>query len=63
MNDGFNHLAQDHFGLDDHDIMKNKFRQFKFFRIWFVLQRFEYFGFKPFFNNLSTTISISGGTK
>lgn len=55
------YLAQDHFGLDDNDIMKNKFRQFRFFRIWFVLQRFEKFGFKPFFNNLSTTISITGG--
>lgn len=57
------YLAQDHFGLDDHDIMKNKFRQFRFFRIWFVLQRYEKFGFKPFFNNLSTTVNISGGAK
>lgn len=57
------YLAQDHFGLDDNDIMKDKFRQFRFFRIWFVLQRYEKFGFKPFFNNLSATISISGNIK
>ncbi|MCR1565502.1 DUF3289 family protein, partial [Mixta sp.] len=54
---------QDHFGLDDNDIMKNKFRQFRFFRIWFVLQRHEKYGFKPFFNNLSATVSLSGGIK
>ncbi|WP_420851641.1 DUF3289 family protein [Pantoea alhagi] len=31
------YVAQDHFGLDDNDIMKDKFRQFRFFKIWFVL--------------------------
>lgn len=57
------YLAQDHFGLDDNDIMKNKFRQFRFFRIWFVLQRYEKYVFKTFFNNLSATVSLSGGIK
>ncbi|MGD8108056.1 DUF3289 family protein [Pantoea sp. FN0302] len=53
--------AQDHFGLDKTDIMKHKFRQFKFFRIWFVLQRYQRFGYKPYFTNMSAIINISGG--
>ena len=57
------YLAQDHFGLDDNDIMKGKFHQFRFFRIWFILQRYEKFGFKPFFNDLSATINICGDIK
>ncbi|GLR08629.1 hypothetical protein GCM10007905_13480 [Mixta theicola] len=55
--------AQDHFGLDDNDIMQKKFHQFNFFRIWFVLQRFEKFGFKPFFTNMSAGININGENK
>ncbi|WP_241630822.1 DUF3289 family protein, partial [Rosenbergiella nectarea] len=43
-----NYKMQDHFGLDSDDILKIKFRQFHFFRIWFVLQRYNQFGFKPF---------------
>lgn len=53
--------VQDHFGLDDDDIMKNKFSQLRFFRIWFVLQRYNLFGFKPFINNIETDIEIVGG--
>lgn len=54
------YTAQDHFGLDDNDIMQKQFHQFKFFRIWFVLQRYEKFGFKPFFTDMSATIDIGG---
>ncbi|GLR08632.1 hypothetical protein COO59_11005 [Mixta theicola] len=57
------YVAQDHFGLDDNDIMKNKFRQFKFFRIWFILQHYDDFGYKPFFTNMSATIKLSGSKK
>lgn len=51
---------QDHFGLDDDDIMKSKFSQFHFFRIWFILQRYKAFGFKPFITNMEAEIEITG---
>ncbi|SMG17836.1 YPO3983 family protein [Cedecea sp. NFIX57] len=53
--------VQDHFGLDDDDISKVKFSQFRFFRIWFVLQRYSQFAFKPFMTNMEATIEITGG--
>ncbi|MCU5774650.1 DUF3289 family protein [Erwiniaceae bacterium BAC15a-03b] len=52
--------AQDHFGLDKSDISKPLFRNFRFFRIWFVLQRYERFGFQPFMNDFSTEVEIEG---
>ncbi|MBS1203366.1 MAG: Protein of uncharacterized function [Proteobacteria bacterium] len=55
--------VQDHFGLDSDDISKFKFSQFRFFRIWFVLQRYNQFGFKPFMTNMETTIEITGARK
>lgn len=51
---------QDHFGLDDDDILKSKFSQFHFFRIWFILQRYKAFGFKPFITNMEAEIEITG---
>ncbi|MGE1559993.1 YPO3983 family protein [Pantoea septica] len=53
--------VQDHFGLDKDDIVKTKFSQFHFFRIWFVLQRYNQFGFKPFMTNMEATVEITGG--
>jgi len=53
--------VQDHFGLDSDDILKTKFSQFHFFRIWFVLQRYNQFGFKPFMTNMKAIVEISGG--
>lgn len=53
--------VQDHFGLDDDDISKVKFNQFRFFRIWFLLQRYSQFAFKPFMTNMEATIEITGG--
>lgn len=50
--------GQDHFGLDVNDIQQVKFNQFQFFRIWFILQRFDQFGFRPFLTNMEATISI-----
>ncbi len=52
--------VQDHFGLDVNDISKFRFNQFRFFRIWFVLQRYDKFNFKPFMTNMDTTIEITG---
>lgn len=53
--------VQDHFGLDSDDILKTKFSQFHFFRIWFVLQRYNQFGYKPFMTNMDATVEITGG--
>ncbi|MEE4411019.1 DUF3289 family protein, partial [Serratia sp. C2(2)] len=33
---------------------------FRFFRIWFVLQRYNQFGFKPFMTNMEATVEITG---
>ncbi|QGU85876.1 DUF3289 family protein [Erwinia sorbitola] len=52
--------VQDHFGLDIHDISKFKFKQFHFFRIWFLLQRYNKFGFKPFITNMEATVEVNG---
>ncbi|MGN7971093.1 YPO3983 family protein [Serratia sp. 22264] len=53
--------VQDHFGLDGDDISNTKFNRLRFFRIWFVLQRYYQFGFKPFMTNMEATVNISGG--
>ncbi|WP_034949381.1 DUF3289 family protein [Erwinia oleae] len=55
------YTAQDHFGLDVNDIRKLKFHQFQFFRIWFILQRYNKFGFRPFLTNMNAIINIEGG--
>ncbi|SCC68427.1 DUF3289 family protein [Kosakonia oryziphila] len=52
--------AQDHFGLDVEDIARLKFNVFRFFRIWFVLQRCNTFAFKPFMTNMEATVEITG---
>lgn len=52
--------VQNHFGLDGYDILKDRFNLFRFFRIWFVLQRYHHFGFKPFITNMETTADIIG---
>lgn len=53
--------GQDHFGLDIADIHKAKFRQFQFFKIWFILQRSDKFGFRPFLTDMEAIIDIEGG--
>ena len=55
--------VQDHFGLDVDDISTFKFNQFRFFRIWFVLQRYNQFSFRPFMINMEATIEIIGTRK
>lgn len=51
---------QDHFGLDCQDIKNFTFNQFRLFRIWFVLQRYQRFAFKPFMTNINVCIDITG---
>ncbi|ARJ43592.1 hypothetical protein B1H58_17115 [Pantoea alhagi] len=52
--------VQDHFGLDCEDIQNILFSNFRLFRIWFVLQRYHRFGFKPFITNINADIEITG---
>jgi len=51
---------QDHFGLDDDDILNWEFRQWRFFRLWFVLQRYSAMAHRPFITEMETTMEISG---
>ncbi|MEB5923465.1 DUF3289 family protein [Franconibacter daqui] len=55
--------GQDHFGLGIEDIQKRKFMQLQFFRIWFILQRFNRFGFRPFLTNMEAVIDLEGGSR
>lgn len=52
--------AQDHFGLDVVDINNSLYRNFRFFRIWFFLQRHRDFAFKPFFTNFNADVMVKG---
>ena len=52
--------AQDHFGLGREDITRNLYQSFRFFRIWFVLQRYNCFSFKPFMTNFNATVKLMG---
>ncbi|MGY0341324.1 DUF3289 family protein [Xylella fastidiosa] len=52
--------GQDHFGLDDGDIIDIRFHYFSIFRIWFVLQRWNRYAFRPFMTNMRANIEISG---
>ncbi|MCG8707893.1 DUF3289 family protein [Brenneria sp. 4F2] len=52
--------VQDHFGLDQDDIRSWKFSQFYFFKTWFILQRSQTYGFRPFFTDMETCVTIKG---
>ncbi|PWC12940.1 hypothetical protein DDT56_16035 [Brenneria corticis] len=52
--------TQDHFGLDEEDISKWKFRQWRFFRLWFVLQRYSQFAYRPFITEMEATVEVGG---
>ncbi|ARJ43872.1 hypothetical protein B1H58_18670 [Pantoea alhagi] len=54
------HDIQDHFGLDNDDILKTHFHWFRFFRIGFVLQRYERFACRPFMTNMCARVEIAG---
>jgi uncharacterized protein (TIGR03034 family) len=51
---------QDHFGLDDADVLNPVYREFRIFRLWFALQRWDLYGYKPFITEMNTTVEISG---
>ncbi|PLR32567.1 hypothetical protein CYR55_18445 [Chimaeribacter californicus] len=51
---------QDHFGLDDVDVQHPLYHQFRLFRIWFMLQRWEYYDYKPFITEMNVTKTIEG---
>ena len=55
-----NYKVQDHFGLDDQDIQNKIYREFRIFRLWFVLQRCKQYGYKPFITEMNATVEISG---
>lgn len=52
--------VQDHFGLDDADIQSPVYRIGRIFRIWFVLQRYIEYGYRPFITEMNATVEISG---
>lgn len=52
--------AQDHFGLDSKDVLNPVYRQFRIFRIWFLLQHYEKYSYKPFITEMNASISIKG---
>lgn len=51
---------QDHLGLDDMDILNPVFHQGQIFRIWFALQRYVKYGYRPFITEMNATVEISG---
>ena len=51
---------QDHFGLDDNDVLNPVYREFRIFRLWFALQRWKKQGYRPFITEINTTVEISG---
>lgn len=51
---------QDHFGLDDTDALNPLYREFRIFRLWFVLQRWDQYGYRPFITEMNATLEISG---
>lgn len=55
--------GQDHFGLDDDDILNPRYHRIDLFRIWYVLQHWEKFGYQPFMTNMEATIEITGDRK
>ncbi|VEA95872.1 Protein of uncharacterised function (DUF3289) [Salmonella enterica subsp. houtenae] len=52
--------GQDHFGLGKEDITDALYNKFRFFRIWFFLQRHRDYAYKPFMTNFSVHIRING---
>ncbi len=51
---------QDHFGLDVGDVNGKWFEYITWFCSWFILQRYEKYGYKPFLSESCFSISIKG---
>lgn len=52
--------VQDHFGLDNDDISNLLYREFRIFRIWFTLQRWQGYGYQPFITEMNAIKTIEG---
>lgn len=52
--------GQDHFGLGKEDITNTLYKNFRFFRIWFFLQRHRDYAYRPFLTNLNAHAHIKG---
>lgn len=53
--------VQDHFGLDELDVNGGKkFEYLAPFRSWFLLQRYNRYGYKPFITEMNFTADIKG---
>lgn len=55
-----NYKIQDHFGLDRNDVMTGSYHSLRFFRIWFLLQHYNAFAYKPFMTDICATLTITG---
>lgn len=51
--------TQDRFGLGD-DVLNPVYREFRIFRLWFTLQRWNKYGYRPFITEVNATVEISG---
>lgn len=52
--------VQDHFGLDDNDITHWLYSQMRIFRIWFTLQRWNGYRYKPFITEMNVNVTLEG---
>ncbi|CDF83405.1 hypothetical protein PKB_2058 [Pseudomonas knackmussii B13] len=53
-----NYRVQDHFGLDEKDISHSLYGSLPLFQIWFVLQRWSGYDYKPFITEMHVTTII-----
>lgn len=51
---------QDHFGLDENDIAHSLYGKLPLFQIWFVLQRWSGYDYRPFITEMQSTKLIKG---
>ena len=51
---------QDHFGLDNEDIRHWLYQNVRIFSIWFILQRWDRYAFRPFITEINVIVKIKG---
>ncbi|WP_130099339.1 DUF3289 family protein [Siccibacter turicensis] len=51
--------TQDRCGLGD-DVLNPVYREFRIFRLWFTLQRWKTYGYRPFITEINATVELSG---
>ncbi|EOV8147799.1 DUF3289 family protein [Cronobacter dublinensis] len=37
--------------------------RFQFFKVWFILQRYERFTYRPFFTDMQATVTLEGSSR